>query len=84
MDAAVSTRARQKARRRIKAAAAARQRRYRHRQRCGDVTALVTFSQAETAKLNRLGCLTLARLEDRAAVADAVHLLLASIQEDKP
>jgi hypothetical protein len=62
---------------------AIRQRRYRRRQRCGDVTALVTFSQAETAKLNRLGCLALARLEDRDAVADAIHLLLASIREDQ-
>ena len=39
----------------------------------------VTLSEAETAKLNRLGCLDLDKLEDRAAIADALHLVLASI-----
>jgi hypothetical protein len=31
--------------------------------------------------LQRLGCVDLDRLEDRAALAEAVHLLLASIRE---
>jgi hypothetical protein len=58
---------------------AARQRRYRKRQRNGEVMVTVALSQEETDKLVRLRCLDLDKLEDRAAIADAVHLLLAHI-----
>jgi hypothetical protein len=58
---------------------AARQRRYRQRQRSHEIMVTIGFSPDETAKLNRLRCLDLDKLEDRAAIADAVHLLLAHI-----
>jgi hypothetical protein len=58
-----------------------RQRRYRHRQSCGDVVVTLTLSQAETAKLCRLDCLKITRLEDRGAIVDALHLLLDSVDE---
>jgi hypothetical protein len=58
---------------------AARQRAYRGRQRNGEVVVTVTLSRAETDVLHRLRCLDLGKLEDRAAIADAVHLLIASI-----
>src|SRR2546430_1787504 len=50
---------------------ASRQRRYKARQRQGDVVITVTLSPDETATLNRVGCLDLDKLEDRAAIADA-------------
>jgi hypothetical protein len=58
---------------------AARQRRYRQRQRNSEVMASIAFSPHETAILHRLNCLDLDKLEDRVAIADAVHLLLAHI-----
>ena len=59
--------------------AAARQRRYRRRQRDGEVMVTVSLSRAEVDKLHRLRCLDLDKLEDRAALADALHLVLANI-----
>jgi hypothetical protein len=58
---------------------AARQRRYRQRQRRRGVMATIEFSPDETDKLHRLRCLDLDKLEDRRAIADAIHLLLAHI-----
>jgi hypothetical protein len=62
--------------------AAARQRRYKARQRQGEVVVTVALSPDETATLHRVGCLDLDRLEDRAAIADALHLVLAHILEN--
>jgi 2,4-dienoyl-CoA reductase-like NADH-dependent reductase (Old Yellow Enzyme family) len=60
--------------------AAARQRRYKLRQRAGVVMVTVGLSPDETAILRRQNCLTDdSQLEDRAAIADAIHKLLASI-----
>jgi hypothetical protein len=58
---------------------AARQRRYRRRQRNGEITINVTMSEEETDKLCRLRCLDLDKLENRAAIANAVHILIASV-----
>jgi len=58
---------------------AARQRRYRQRQRNGEVIVSIGLLPHETAILHRLNCLDLDKLEDRAAIADAIHLLLAHI-----
>jgi hypothetical protein len=58
---------------------AARQRRYRRRQRTGEVMVTVALSREETDKLCRLRCLGLDQLEDRGAIADAIHLLLTNI-----
>ena len=58
---------------------AARQRRYRRRQRNDEIMVTVGLSREETDKLCRLHCLDLDKLEDRGAVADAIHLLLAHI-----
>ena len=58
---------------------AARQRRYRRRQRNGEMMVTVALSREETDKLCRLRCLDLDKLEDRGAIADAVHLLLGNI-----
>jgi hypothetical protein len=58
---------------------AARQRRYRRRQRNGEIMVTIGLSPAEVDTLHRLRCLDLDKLEDRAAIADAVHLLLANI-----
>jgi hypothetical protein len=58
---------------------AARQRRYRRRQHNGEVMVTVGLSQEETDKLCRLRYLDLDKLEDRAAIADAIHLLLVNI-----
>jgi hypothetical protein len=58
---------------------AARQRRYRRRQRNGEVMVTVALSPDETDKLTRLRCLDVDKLEDRGAIADAIHLLLANI-----
>jgi hypothetical protein len=55
------------------------QRRYRRRQLSGRVVVTVEFSPEETAKLCRLHYLAECELEDRARIADALHLLLASI-----
>jgi hypothetical protein len=59
-----------------------RQRRYRRRQHAGDVVVTLTLTEAETAKLCRQGCLDISQLEDRGAIAEAVHLLLDSILDD--
>jgi hypothetical protein len=40
----------------------------------------VALTPDETAKLNRLRCLDLDKLEDREAIAAAIHLLLASVE----
>ena len=58
---------------------AARQRRYRKRQRNGRLMVTVELAPEEVDTLHRLGCVDLDRLEDRAALAAAVHLLLANI-----
>jgi hypothetical protein len=58
---------------------AARQRRYRRRQRNGEIMVSVALSPEETDKLSRLRCLDLDKLEDRGAIADAIHLLLTNI-----
>jgi hypothetical protein len=58
---------------------AARQRRYRRRQRNGELLVTVALSPEETDKLCRLRCLDLDKLEDRAAIAEAIHLLLTNI-----
>jgi hypothetical protein len=62
-----------------RASSAARQRRYKARQRQGDVVVTVTLTSDETAVLHRVGCLDLDKLEDRAAIANAIHLVLANI-----
>jgi hypothetical protein len=58
---------------------AGRQRRYRKRQRNGEAVVTIALSREETDTLCRLRCLDLDRLEDRGAIADAIHLLLAHI-----
>jgi hypothetical protein len=58
---------------------AARQRRYRRRQRCGDVVLTLTLSPREIDGLYQQGSLDLDALEDRGAIADAIHLLIGSI-----
>jgi hypothetical protein len=58
---------------------AARQRRYRRRQSDGDVMLTLTLSRREVAKLHKQGSLDLSQLEDRGAIADAIHLLLDNI-----
>jgi hypothetical protein len=60
---------------------AVRQRRHRLRQKSGEVMVTVGLSQDETAKLVRLRCLDDGKQEDRAAIVQAVHLLLASISD---
>ena len=59
--------------------AARRQRRYRARQRQRELVVTVALCPEETAKLSKLRYLSEAELEDRAAIADAIHLLLAHI-----
>lgn len=56
-----------------------RQRRYRQRQQQREIMVTIGFSPDETATLHRLRCLDLDKLEDRRAIADAIHLLLANI-----
>ena len=58
---------------------AARQARYRQRQRNGEVMVNIGVSPHETAILHRLRCLDLDKLDDRQAIADAIHLLLAHV-----
>jgi hypothetical protein len=58
---------------------AARQRRFRERQRNGEVVVSIALTPAEVDLLHRLGCVDLARLEDRAALVEALHLLLSNI-----
>jgi hypothetical protein len=60
---------------------AVRQRRFKARQRQGDVVVTVALTPDETAMLHRIGCLDLDKLEDRAAIANAIHLALAYILE---
>jgi hypothetical protein len=52
-------------------------RRYRQRQAAGDVVVTRGFTQAETAKLCRLGYLFEHELEDRAAIAEAIAAVIA-------
>jgi hypothetical protein len=61
---------------------AARQRRYRRRQQTREVVLTLTLSEAEVAKLHLLQCLDLDKLENRGAITEAIHLLLATIHED--
>jgi hypothetical protein len=42
----------------------------------------IEVTPSETAKMHRLGCLDLCKLEDHAAIVAGFHLLLASIRED--
>ena len=56
-----------------------RQARYRLRQAMNCVHVGTDFTPEETAKLCRLQYLTENQLEDREAIADAVHELLAKI-----
>src|SRR5262249_29662872 len=65
--------------RHARTAHAARQRRYRARQRNGEVAVTVILSEAEIDRLHRQRCLDLDKLENRAAIADAIHLLIQSI-----
>jgi hypothetical protein len=58
-----------------------RMRRYRQRQRNREVSITLTLSEAEIDRLHRLRCLDLDKLENRAAIADAIHLLIGSIEE---
>lgn len=58
-----------------------RQRRYRQRQRQGEVMVTLGLLPSEVDKLCRLGCVDLADLENRGALAHALHLLLAAIKE---
>jgi hypothetical protein len=60
---------------------AARQARYRQRQRNGEIMVTIGFSPGETAVLHRLRCLDLDKLDDRPAIADAIHLLLAHVMD---
>jgi hypothetical protein len=63
---------------------AARQRRYRARQRERVVMVTVGLSPNEIDILRRLNCLTSdSQLEDRRALADALHQLLATIILDR-
>jgi hypothetical protein len=61
---------------------AERQRRYCARQANGDCVVKGAWTQAETAKLHRLGYLDGHAIEDRTAIEAALHLMLASIHED--
>jgi hypothetical protein len=56
-----------------------RQRAYRARQRNGRLLVTVELAPEEVDTLHRLGCIDLDRLEDRDALADALHLLLGNI-----
>jgi hypothetical protein len=58
------------------------QRRYRRRQLSGRVVVTVEFTPEETAKLHRLHYLAEHELEDRAAIAAALHLLLVNILDE--
>jgi hypothetical protein len=60
---------------------ATRQQRYRRRQRAGEIMVTVGLLPAEIDKLHRLGCVELGDLEDRAALAHALHLLIEAIKE---
>lgn len=59
-----------------------RMKRYRQRQRGGRLFASIEFSPEETARLNRLGYLRDGELEDRDAIAAAVHILLSNISDE--
>jgi hypothetical protein len=61
---------------------AARQRRYRRRQHRGELMVTLGLSPHEIDKLHRVGCLDLDKLENRGALANALHLLIAAIEED--
>jgi hypothetical protein len=61
---------------------AQRQRRYRARQANGNVVISITLTPTETDTLCKLRCLDVDKLEDRAAIADAIHLLIESIAID--
>jgi hypothetical protein len=58
----------------------ARQRRYLRRMELGLVSVTTDFTPEETGKLGRLNLLRDHQLEDRAAIAEALHALIASIE----
>jgi hypothetical protein len=60
---------------------ARRQQRYRRRQRAQEVVVTVTLRPDEIDRLHRQRCLALDKLDDRAAIAEAIHLLIGSIQD---
>jgi hypothetical protein len=60
---------------------AARMRHYRKRQAAGHLSIATDFTPGEVDRLCRLHYLTECELEDRAAIADALHRLLANIVE---
>jgi hypothetical protein len=63
--------------------AALRARRHRRRQRACRLWVTLELDQAETAILRRLNCLTSdSELEDRGAIAEALHRLIASVNLD--
>jgi hypothetical protein len=59
---------------------AARQRRYRRRQAASRVVVTIEILPEETAKLARLYYLRDSQLEDRKAIAVALHMILANIE----
>jgi hypothetical protein len=61
-----------------------RKARHRLRQREGRLSVTLELDQRETAVLRRLNCLTSdAELENRTALAEALHRLIASINLNK-
>jgi hypothetical protein len=59
---------------------ARRIREFRQREKHGEIMVTVTLTPSETGILRALNCLTSdSQLEDRAAIAVAIHKLLASI-----
>jgi hypothetical protein len=55
-------------------------RRHRRRERRHEITVTVTLTQVETGVLLACNCLISAnQLEDRAAIADAIHKLIGSV-----
>ena len=62
---------------------AARMRRHRRRQAAGLISVTSDFTPEETSRLCSLGYLSECELEDRAAIAAAVHALLANIVTDE-
>ena len=64
--------------------AALRARRHRRRQRARRLWVTIELDPSETAVLRRLNCVTSdSELEDRSAIAEALHRLIASVNLDK-